>query len=79
MRGMPLKTLDCSKTQVTDLSPLEGMNLQRLVISPLKIRSGIDAIRAMKSLTTIVNGEYGGRSYSAVEFWKRYDAGEFKK
>jgi len=67
---MQLWKLDLSGTLVTDLSPLKGMPLGRLDFDPKKITNGMDVIREMK--TSPING------MSAADFWKRYDAGEFK-
>ena len=70
LKGMQLWKLDLSGTLVTDLSPLKGMPLGRLDFDPKKITNGMDVIREMK--TSPING------MSAADFWKRYDAGEFK-
>lgn len=72
LQGMPLTQLQVSGTQVHDLTPLEGMNLA-LIHLPGKNKSiqGMEVLRRMKSLRTI-------NDMTAAEFWKRYDAGEFK-
>jgi Leucine-rich repeat (LRR) protein len=80
LRGRTLVRLDIRDTPVTDLSPLEGMNLVELQFTPAKITNGIDLIRKMASLQTLSANNAGGVtaiSYPAIEFWKRYDAGEF--
>ena len=70
-----LKRLNIARTQVKDLSPLEGLNLQRLIFTPSEITMGIDAVRSMTSLAEI------GTSFETVmpaaQFWNAYDAGEF--
>jgi serine/threonine protein kinase len=73
---MPLRQLACDRTNVSDLSPLEGMALEKIFFTCADIDKGIEAIRAMKSLVVI--GTSAGQSFSADEFWKKYDAGEFK-
>ena len=58
--------------QITDLTPLEGLKLTQIEL-PIPLPSkGIEMIRRMKTLTSI-NG------FSPDDFWKKYDAGEFKK
>ncbi|HTU22267.1 MAG TPA: protein kinase [Gemmataceae bacterium] len=72
LKGMPLTYLHLDGCgQVRDLSPLAGMNLSELG-SPLEVDRGMDALRRMKALGKI-NG------MPAAEFWKKYDAGEFKQ
>jgi hypothetical protein len=57
---------------VTDLTPLKDLLLETLVFSPEGITNGIDTVRSMKTLKECNGGP-------AVEFWRRYDAGEFRK
>jgi Leucine-rich repeat (LRR) protein len=81
LRHTKLESLDCSDTAVSDLSPLAGLNLIDIQFTPQKIVKGFDAIRQMKSVKTI--GARTSQSapvsqFPAVEFWKKYDAGEFK-
>jgi hypothetical protein len=56
---------------------LEGLSLQEIIFTPRDIRRGMDVLRQMKSLTIISTD--GRRNFTPEEFWKRYDAGEFKK
>ena len=77
LKGAPLKSLIIEETDVTDLTPLEGMGLEQLSLTPSKIRNGMDAIRGMKSLKSI-GDLFGARSFGPAEFWKKYDAGEFR-
>jgi hypothetical protein len=76
---MPLATVHCEHTLVADLSPLKGMNLTEVAITPKNITKGMDVIRQMKSLKTIVSGTREKEYFQPDEFWKRYDAGEFGK
>lgn len=68
-----LKRLNIASTQVTDLSPLASLSLERIVLSPERIRTGIDALRNMKSLVEIQTTVE--QDQAADEFWKRYDLG----
>ena len=68
-----LKRLNIASTPVTDLSPLAGLSLERIVMSPERIRAGIDAIRNMKSLVYIQTSVE--QDQTADEFWKRFDLG----
>ena len=67
---------------ITDLSPLQSMQLEDLRLTPKNITQGLEVLRGMKSLKTIglAGPSLGGRqSWPAAEFWTRYDKGEFKK
>jgi hypothetical protein len=77
LTGSPLKALYCDNTPVTDLTPLDGMRLEHLSFTPRNITKGISTVRNMKTLKAIgVDGnDYLG---PATEFWKKYDAGEFR-
>ncbi len=68
-----LKRLNIAATPVMDLSPLAGLSLERIVLSPERIRTGIEAIRNMKSLIYIQTAV--DQNQTADEFWKRYDLG----
>ncbi|OAI53474.1 hypothetical protein AYO44_15955 [Planctomycetaceae bacterium SCGC AG-212-F19] len=76
LRGMPLTGLDLSNNPVQDLTPLEHMKLTVLGFTPKNITKGMEVIRQMKSLQTISLSR--NVKFPATEFWKRYDAGEFK-
>lgn len=70
LRGMQLETLDLSVVgsgKVTDLGPLKGMQLKSLEFHAEMVTTGLDLVRAMKSLEKI-NGE------TPEEFWRGYDA-----
>jgi serine/threonine protein kinase len=77
LRGMPLTYLGMNSSGVQDLTPLAGMPLERIVITYEKITHGLETLRALKSLKQI--GMTGIGDLPAAEFWRRYDAGEFKK
>jgi len=79
LAGMPLANLYCDTTQVSDLSPLNGMNLAVVTFTPKNIAKGIDVIRQMKSLDRIGIGWQPQEIFPADEFWKKFDAGEFKQ
>jgi len=68
-----LKRLNIANTAVTDLSPLAGLSLERIVMSPERIQAGLDVIRNMKSLVYIQTSVE--QDQSADDFWKRYDLG----
>ncbi len=74
-RGMSLRMLSIDSTAVTDLTPLRGMTLEEIRLTPRNITQGLDILREMKSLKTI--GVEYGHSWPAAEFWERYDKGEF--
>ena len=74
-KGMPLMSLWFDDTGITDLTPLQGMPLEDIRLTPKNITKGLDILRAMKSLKTI--GITLEQSWPAAEFWERYDKGEF--
>lgn len=77
LTGMPLTYLDIiGCVQVRDVTPLDGMNLQTIALMPKNITQGMDILRQMKSLKTVHDGV---KAIPVAEFWKRYDAGEYKK
>jgi serine/threonine protein kinase len=78
LKGMSLTSLNllgCS--QVQDVTPLEGMQLTELGFSPKIVNKGMEIVRSMRSLRVIYTDEK--TSLATEQFWKRYDAGEFKK
>ena len=81
IKKIPLTQLQMCLTDVSDLSPLEGMNLNAIGFTPRNITQGIDVIRQMKSLTSVIlfKNEGGLIQLTPEEFWKRYDSGEFGK
>jgi formylglycine-generating enzyme required for sulfatase activity len=76
-QGMPLIALWIDHTRITDLTPLQGMPLEDIRLTPKNITRGLDILRAMKSLQTV--GIEFNQSWPAAEFWERYDKGEFKE
>jgi hypothetical protein len=76
LKGMPLKLLWIHNTDVTDLTPLQGMPLEEILLTPKNITRGLDILRDMKSLKTI--GIAWNQAWPAAEFWERYGNGEFK-
>jgi hypothetical protein len=76
-KSMPLMGLMIDNTGITDLTPVQGMPLEDVHLTPKNITRGLDILRDMKSLKTI--GIDGDHSWPAAEFWRRYDKGEFKE
>lgn len=69
LRNAPLTTLFLNDAPVENLSPLKGMHLEYFSFSPKHVKTGIDVIRAMKTLKGI-----GTPSMKSVdEFWREYD------
>jgi serine/threonine protein kinase len=75
-KGMPLRNLWIDGTGITDLTPLQGMPLEEIRLTPKNITKGLDMLRDMKSLKTIDTSL--GQYWPAAAFWERYDRGEFK-
>jgi hypothetical protein len=71
-----LKTLVAENCQVSDLSPLNGLELEMIRLTPRNVTQGLEILRNMRSLKTIGIGH--NQSWPAAEFWDRYDKGEFK-
>ena len=76
-KGVPLMVLSIQDTAIADLTPLQGMPLEDIRLTPKNITQGLDILRAMKSLKTI--GIHWDKAWPAAEFWERYDKGEFKE
>ena len=74
-----LKRLNISGTPITNLRPLEGMQLERLIFTPSRITEGLEFVRNMPTLREL-DIEFEGRApvRSPSTFWAAYDAGEFK-
>lgn len=77
LRGMKLASLNMAECQVRDVTPLQELNLVELSLTPRNITKGLDAIRRMKSLKAM-GTTWAEPNFTPAEFWKRYDAGEFK-
>jgi len=67
--------LDIAGTSVADVSALEGAGLRKIVLDPGRITEGMEVLRGMKTLTRLGTPSGG---MPPTEFWKAYDAGEFK-
>ena len=78
IEGMGLTELGIVDAGVSDLSGLRGMMLERFYFTPKKITKGIEIIRGMKSIKQIGVRSEWKYWMTPEEFWKRYDAGEFK-
>ncbi len=76
-KGMPLRLLWINNTRITDLTPLQGMPLEEIRLTPKNITQGLDILRGMTSLKTI--GIAWKQTWPPAEFWERYDKGEFKE
>jgi hypothetical protein len=76
-KGRPLMALWIYNTGITDLTPLQGMPLRDIRLTPRNIARGLKILRDMKSLRTI--GVEWNQAWPAAEFWQRYDKGEFKE
>jgi hypothetical protein len=77
LKGKPLTALWIHNTSITDLTPLRGMPLKEIRLTPKKITKGLDILRDMKSLKTI--GIAWDQSWPAAKFWERYDKGELEQ
>jgi hypothetical protein len=73
LKGLPLTGVWIEHIAITDLTPLQGMHLQHIRLTPNNITRGPDILRGMKSLKTI--GILWNQSWPAAEFWERYDKG----
>jgi hypothetical protein len=78
VKDMPLRVLWIYDTGITDLTPLQGMPLEDIRLTPKNITRGLDILRDMKGLKTIGISWESDKAWSAAEFWERYDKGEFK-
>jgi serine/threonine protein kinase/DNA-directed RNA polymerase subunit RPC12/RpoP len=80
LAGMPLTSAnlaDCPN--IHDLTPLKDMKLTEIYLTPRHITQGIDLLRQMRSLQAIASGAGFNDRLAVAEFWKRYEAGEFRK
>jgi Leucine-rich repeat (LRR) protein len=71
-----LQRLNMEAIEVTDLTPLEGLPLTRLIFNPAKIEKGLDMVRNMPSLQEV--GLDFESKMPPAQFWTKYDAGEFQ-
>jgi hypothetical protein len=78
LRQLPLRHLNIAfTTRIQDLRPLAELKLESLGCNLVHVQKYPDLLQRMKSLKTITVEHKG--TFPAEEFWKRYDAGEFKK
>ena len=78
-KGVPLRQLLIQNTGITDLTPLQGMPLEEIRLTPKNITKGLDLLHDMKSLKTIGISWESDKVWPAAEFWERYDKGEFNE
>jgi len=76
LQGLPLTSLAIRDCPVSDLTPLQGMKLAEIYFAPKNVTKGMNVLRQMKSLRMVRVSP--NQEFPAEEFWKRYDAGEFK-
>ena len=76
IKGAPLRHVHVEDSTVTDLTPLGESPIEKLCFTPKSITKGIDIIRNMKTIKEI--GATWAERTSPAEFWKKYDAGEFR-
>jgi hypothetical protein len=63
------------------VSPLAGLPLRRLVLSPSRIKKGLDLVRNIVTLEEIGTFYAEPEKHDLAEpaaFWQRYDAGQLK-
>ena len=75
VRKLPvLQRLHIGETLISDLSPLEGMNLTRLVFSPEQIRKGMKIARGLYGITEIGTSfdDRGRNLTTPEEFWAQF-------
>lgn len=66
-----LQDLHIGGTKVSDLTPIKGLRLKRLIFTPENITMGLDVVRAMKTLEEL--GTSVGAQMSPKKFWQLYD------
>jgi len=79
VRKLPaLQRLHIADTEVTDLRPLAGLRLTRLIFTPAKITQGLDVVRQLDTLQELDVEFREPQRWSPEEFWRHYDAGELR-
>ncbi len=77
VRRLPrLERLNMAGCEATDLTPLAGLPLTRLVFTPGKITAGIEAARSLPRCQEI--GPSMEQKGPPAQFWPAYDAGVFR-
>jgi serine/threonine protein kinase len=77
LKGLPLKDLNIHGNEGQPLAFLEGMPLIRLSWS--KQHATPENVQIVRKIPTLKTVGYNRRDYSAADFLKRYDAGEFRR
>lgn len=72
-----LKDVRLGAPSVSDYSFLKGKHIQSLEIAPKHIRNPDDA-KILRNLQFLNEIRVLNKPYPVADFWKRYDAGEFK-
>lgn len=73
-----LKRLNIAGTGITDLRPLQGLLLERLILTPSRITEGLDIVRGIPTLRELdIEFEGINPARTPATFWAAYDAGEF--
>lgn len=79
VRHLPsLQRLHLGESRVTDLRPLDGLRLTRLIVTPQNITEGWDVVRRMHTLEELDIELRDGRRWTPDEFWERLDQGAFR-
>jgi internalin A len=73
LAGSPIQRLHIGGTAVTDLTPVAQMRLSRLIFTPGRIKTGLQAVRNSASIREI--GTDLDNRLPPAEFWQRYDQG----
>lgn len=68
-----LLRLNIAGTPITDIRPVTGLKLERIILSPETITRGMDELREIESLGQIWTSHE--HRFSANDFWERYDVG----
>jgi hypothetical protein len=71
-----LRRLHIAESPVSDLTPLAGLALTRLIFSPAKIIAGMETVRKMKSLAEL--GTTLESRMPPAQFWRLYDQQQLK-
>ena len=75
VRKLPvIQRLHIGETLISDLSPLEGMNLTRLVFSPEQIKKGMKIARGLYGIAEIGTSfdDRGRNLTTPEEFWAQF-------
>jgi internalin A len=80
LEGHSLQRLHIGGTEVTDLTPLGSSQLTRLIFTPAKIKTGLDAVRKIATLQELGTrfDDSADDKMPPASFWELYDKGELK-